>query len=119
MQQDNDVKAAFDEVLIACFLISSVAQVLRMLQNMELGNISQHLDSHGELEGWVRTRIVKNHYFLDVFPNVGSDPFQDLLNGGNGVVGDDQDAYTFSPAISQRAIVLQRCGLKSRRGFVG
>jgi hypothetical protein len=101
MEQDDDVEAAFHEVLIAQDLIAAIALVLFVLKDMEFGVGIELLVAKGEGEGFVLAGIVEDDDLFDILPDDIGDTAEDFGESGSGVVSNDQNPDPFAVGVGQ------------------
>ena len=104
VEQDDDVETLFQEVTIACLLISAVTEP-GVLQHLKLGKIAYRLVADSQLESGILAGIVENHRLLDVVPHIGRDALENVRQGGNRIVGNNQNTDPLSLAVGQRGVV--------------
>ena len=73
----------------------------------------QRLQADRQFVGGVLAGVVKDHHFLHVVPDSGGDPLEDLGEGGNGVISDDEDPDALAVVLGKFGI--QRGGFGQRR----
>ena len=89
MQQHHDIESFVDEIPVTRLLISAVTQVVRMMQDVQFGEIARALQSRRQFEGRILTGVIKNRHFFDVLPDRGGDALQNFGQSVEGVIGDD------------------------------
>ena len=70
MQQHDDVESFFDEVAVAGLLVTAVAQIRFMFENLELGQVAQSFQADGQLIRGILAGVIENGDFFDVGPHI-------------------------------------------------
>jgi hypothetical protein len=90
-----------------------------VLQDAELWKMCDCLDAEREFVSSVLTGVVENHDLLDVLPNLWCNPFQNLAEGCECVIGNDQDADTLTAVIGAVRCLLERVLPELRKRLEG
>ena len=106
MQQDHNIEALIDEILVAGLLIPAVSQVLPMLQDVEFGKGIQRFQSHGELIGCILAGVVEDGDLFHVLPDPGSDAFEYPLQRSDRVISHNQNPNPLTLAWRYRGVAL-------------
>jgi len=71
---------------------------------MQLGNVANRFDTHGQLKRSVLAGVVKDHDFFDVLPDGGRNPFEDGHERRDRIIGDDKNADALALGRGKRRI---------------